>query len=699
MGNDIRHWLRQVRPATKADDNWASSSEAADLLADIHRRTATSTRRSGRRFGSRGIERRRLPAGVVAGLAATAVVASIGWAQEWGRGGVSNPNVPINIGIRPASMLLQNYSSCEDLLAGLRERTAAAVGPLGFPSEPYFDYSHAAGPMMGSEALAAEDSSGSASNKQTETSTTNVHEPGVDEPDLVKTTTTRVVTVEAGVLRLIDRTTRKITGSLDLRMYSGWQQAQLLVDDHHALVILGSQGNGAIPPVGRAMPSRSSLPAPSSPSAMATTYLYVDLDGQPKITGSLRAPGSFLDARLIGSTIRLVVASAPTIALPAYQGGAEKSKAANQGAIRHAPLEAWVPRYTVTVGGQSTESAVPCGQISHPADYTGTSMLTIYSLDLSHLASTTSPVSVVADGDTVYATKNNLYIASNPKWYDPQATQSTELHRFDISGSGPPAYQGSGRVPGRILSQYSLSDYAGTLRIATTIGAANPNQSSSVYVLNADDLSVIGHLDGLGKSEQIYAVRFVGALAYVVTFRQTDPLYVIDLRSPAAPKLAGELELTGYSGYLHDAGDGRLIGVGQEASSTGRVQGMQVSLFDVAKPAAPQRLGHVVLDDAPGEGPIDPHAFLYWQPTGLIAVPVQSWSADSAGKLLMLKVAGSTLTKLGLLANPGAKGPYDSSAAILRSMIVDGDLWTLSSNGMQVSDASSLARQAWVSFS
>src|SRR5262249_27258747 len=130
-------------------------------------------------------------------------------------------------------------------------------------------------------------------------------------------------------------------------------------------------------------------------------------------------------------------------------------------------------------------------------------------------------------------------------------------------------------------------------------------------------LHEVGHVGGLGKGERIYGVRFVGPAGYVVTFRQTDPLYVVDLRDPATPRVAGELKINGYSAYLHPAGNGRLIGVGRSADDKGRATGMQVSLFDVADPTRPARIAQYVLPGGYTEAEYDPHAFLYWQPTGL----------------------------------------------------------------------------------
>ena len=142
---------------------------------------------------------------------------------------------------------------------------------------------------------------------------------------------------------------------------------------------------------------------------------------------------------------------------------------------------------------------------------------------------------------------------------------------------------------------------------------------STVYVLRQDgrSLDVVGKVGGLGKGERIYSVRFVGATGYVVTFRQTDPLYTVDLRDPAKPTVTGELKITGYSAYLHPAGDGRLLGIGQEATEQGRIQGTQISLFDVRDPAKPNRLAQYHVQGAHSEAEFDPHAFLYWPQTGL----------------------------------------------------------------------------------
>lgn len=700
MADHLSNWLRSVRPKTAADEDWIDTPGASDQLDAIHARIAAS----GAALPAPSRFRLRPHVWIpVTGIASAAAVVGLVWSGGAGGPGSTVPRQVIATrqlpAIRPAAMLLTSFTSCADLLADLRTHTAASVGPYGLPGQqPSYLHDVYGGTMLQRFPMpAAVDKAVAASSAGgTDTSTTNVQEAGVDEPDIVKTDSGRLITITSGMLRVIDDSTRKVTGSLDLTMYSGWQGAQLLVEGDHALVILGGASLGMYPNLDAAF-----VPGGGG-SASLSTYLFVDLSGAPRVTGSLRASGAYLDARTVGSTIRLVVSSTPNIVLPQASGSDAQRKAANQRAVRSAPLSAWLPKYTVTTGKDTTERSVPCSSVSRPAKYTGASMLTVYTLDLDHLGATPDPVTVAADGDTVYATSSSLYVASNPDWYgccgvQPTA-QKTELHRFDITGTGAPTYLGSGSIPGRLLSSYSLSDYSGSLRVATTTGGYSGASQSSVYVLDADTLKATGHVDGLGKGERIYAVRFIGPTAYVVTFRQTDPLYIVDLSVPTAPRVVGRLELTGYSDYLHDAGDGRLLGVGQEASAAGRVAGLQVSLFDVNDRAKPVRTGHVVRAGTQGENAIDPHAFLYWQPSGLVVVPIQSWSGNESGKVLVLKVSGGTLSTVGTVANPRSAGPAYYGLGIQRSFLVNGDLWTVSSSGVQVTNPDTLKRRSWIPF-
>jgi Beta propeller domain len=607
---------------------------------------------------------------------------------------------------------LVSYDSCADMLAGLRQHAARSVGIWGITPPGVVN---AAAGSAGAPELEAVPSAAPPH------STTNDYVAGADEPDMVKTDGNRVITVERGMLRIVDTSTRKITARLQLAdPQRTWGASNLLVQGDRALVILSDGRIGE--PGGVAAPGQYLRPI------AGTRYVLVDLSGQPRVLGTLTPNGQYVDARLIGSTVRLVVRNQPNIVVPQPTGtdSVEQRLARARAAVWQTPISAWLPTYQVhEADGTTSSRTVACGGVRHPADYTGTSMLTVYSIELRRGLADTAPVSLAADGDTVYATTTSLYIASNPQWwYRPvpvpriqpnggseqvppkMPAQQTEIHRFDVSAPGSPRYVASGKVSGRLLNQYSLSDYDGYLRVATTTGealadepgqsSASSTSSSSVYVLRADSLTKVGEVDGLGRGQRIYSVRFIGAVGYVVTFQQMDPLYTLDLRDPGAPRVVGSLELTGYSAYLHPAADGRLIGIGQEATAQGRQLGMQVSLFDVSNPSHPQRLAHLVKTDLQSGAEWDPHAFLYWPQSGTAVLPVNSWTSGTfSGAAMVLTVADSRIILRGSVIQPRAPG-FAGQAGITRSLVIGEDLWTVSADGLLVSDLATLSRQAWI---
>ena len=344
--------------------------------------------------------------------------------------------------------------------------------------------------------------------------------------------------------------------------------------------------------------------------------------------------------------------------------------AANQEVIDRADLSAWLPRYRVTGDDGISEGQVGCDAVHRPPRYTGTSMVTVLTFDLSApVLGSGDPVSVVADGDTVYATGSSLYVASDRRWWaEPlgeiggrgRSDQQTEIYKFDLSQPGPPRYVASGAVEGWLLNQYALSEWDGHLRVATTLetfGEA-PVSESAVTVLEqrGERLVPVGSVTGLREGELIYSVRFVGPTGYVVTFRQVDPLYTLDLSDPAAPARLGELKITGYSAYLHPIDAGRLIGVGQEADTSGRTLGTQVSLFDVSDLRDPIRLAQHHMSGGRSEAEFDPHAFLWWPAERLLVLPLVTYRVGepaAAAGALVLRVEDDAVAEVATNAHPG----------------------------------------------
>ena len=524
-------------------------------------------------------------------------------------------------GVPAGSFKLVFFDSCEQALAGLRTAATSVVGPWGFGGD-FTELSRDgravapqpanAGAGAGAEAPAmAPPPAGDAAKAGAGTadySGTNTHEAGVDEPDLVKTDGKRIITVSAGRLTVVDAGTRRLIGAVDLGESMQGQDANLLLAGDHALV-LGNQAAYR----GVAVEDSAGNVANPSDVVSGTSLILVDLTG-PRVISRGRADGSIVDARQVGSVARIVVRSYPRLEFPMTDQGTEAERiAANKAIINASGIDDWLPRLEVTTGGRTSQSQVGCEAVSRPAIYSGTNLLTVLSFDLGQeVLSSGQPVSIVADGDTVYSNGPSLYVASNPAWRvmpmaagDAQSQPQqhrTEIYKFDTSsGSERPRYVAGGSVPGHVLNQYSMSEWDGRLRVASTTdsfmdaGAPATQSNSGVYVLAQDgqQLVQVGAVEGLGKGERIYSVRFVGTVGYVVTFRQTDPLYTLDLGDPAKPTVRGELKIPGYSAYLHPAEDNRLIGVGQDATNQGQVTGTQVSLFRRRQPCRPGPAGEV----------------------------------------------------------------------------------------------------------
>ncbi|MGC4806517.1 beta-propeller domain-containing protein [Micromonospora sp. DT233] len=585
---------------------------------------------------------------------------------------------------------LVSFDTCADALTRLRAAASATVGPWGL--RPNWRTGVGGVPQPGWAPKAGERAA-TAQDAPAEHTGTNTHEPDADEPDLVKTDGRRIVTVVAGVLRVVDPATRRATGRLDL---TGDREVghggNLLLHGDRALVLL--------PGAARAVPSGG---RPAVGTSAGPRLFLVDLTGPPTLTATYGIGGSLLDARLTGPTARVVVRSQPRLVLPELGEDAtdEQRSAANRAAIGRAGLDAWLPAYDWTEGRRSGAGRVDCDRLSVAADSTGTAVLTVLSFDLTGgRLGDGDPVSVVGDADTVYGTAGSLYLAGQAQRPAQQLRRggrpvsevwpmvSTVLHQFDTGAAGRPRYLASGSVPGVLLNQYALSDWRGHLRVATTSSPPPGSSSvteSAVYVLarRGETLAQVGAATGLGRGERIHSVRYLGPTGYVVTFRRTDPLYALDLTDPAAPRVTGELKITGYSAYLHPAGEGRLLGVGQEADARGRTQGLQVSLFDVADPARPTRLARHHVPRTASAAEFDPHAFLYDARTGLLALPVLG------GDVRLLRVGGTTLTPLGAVAHPGG-------APVTRSLLVGGVLWTVSAGGLRADDPADLTAPTWL---
>ena len=212
--------------------------------------------------------------------------------------------------------------------------------------------------------------------------------------------------------------------------------------------------------------------------------------------------------------------------------------------------------------------------------------------------------------------------------------EKTVIHKISISGNEI-SYKAKGEVPGQVLNQFSMDEYKGKFRIATTSGQYQESQTNNLYVLN-EDLTLASKIEGLAPQERIYSARFLGDRAYLVTFKSIDPLFVIDLKGEA--KVLGELKIPGYSDYLHPYDENHIIGIGKDVNESQdadkvhtpgaiyytAVKGIKMSLFDVSDVKNPKEISTVVIGDSGTESSVvyDHKAFLFDKAKGLLVLPV-----------------------------------------------------------------------------
>src|SRR6266568_2743011 len=647
--------------------------------------------------------------------------------------------------IRSGPVRLTSFHGCGGELAALRKAAEASVGPYGLPglTSSVNGTAYPAAATGAPQAAAEAGAAAAAPAAAPAYSGTNNYVAGVDEPDLVKTDGRRIVTIANGVLEVIDAASRTVTGRLELNAAGegiAYQPANLLLSGDHALVLTsaGPVAEGATGSGDSAQP------------VYGSRLLLVDLAGRPSVMSSYTIEGSLIDARQIGPAVRVVISSQPHLNFPAQPESTSNAQrvAANQAVVSHAGLDAWLPQYEETSGGATSTGHIACSAVSRPATYSGANLLTVLTFDLTLDAlGSGDGVAIVADGNTVYGTATSLYVAGDERWLAEAdagpgmpaggaastpgraaAGQQTDIYRFDITSPGPPRFAAGGSVPGYLIDQYALSEWRGYLRIATTTGtswaladrppADAQASSSAVYVMSTRGpvMRLAGHVAGLGLTERIYSVRFMGPAGYVVTFRQTDPLYTVDLSDPARPRVRGSVALTGYSAYLHPASDTQLIGIGRQADAMGHAGGTQVSLFDVSDLAAPTRLATFTLTATISSAEFDPHAFLYWPATHLMVVPLQATGTAAGAPVppdgvaqapdapqsgaLVLRIDDSGITKTGFITQPDTANTtgYPGYPPIERSLIIGQTLWTISTAGAMATDLTTLRQQGWVPF-
>ncbi|WP_420638497.1 beta-propeller domain-containing protein [Candidatus Poriferisocius sp.] len=617
---------------------------------------------------------------------------------------------------------LRSFEDCAALLDYLRAETVSRVGPYGLDDGPYFgiepfareemavEFSaddSAAAPAAAPAPQPADTATSSSGGDGGGFSSTNVQVVGVDEPDIVKTDGNRILAVAQGHLHYVDVSgdQPRYIGRVSLVSESGsnWGQ-EIFVRGDRAIVFSTEFTNGLTPVadsdlVGDQVTPRDVMFGGSQVSLVQE----VDLSNPAamEVVAELRVEGQYLSARSVGDVVWMSMTSYPLqfqFVYPSGPSAEDVAEQANKDIAASAELGAWLPAYRFDGPDGTRAGLLPeCEQLYTPQEFSGFTTLSVLSFSLAEPLGTGDAASVLADGNTLYGSGQSLYLASStPVWSEPEVIDSgqatsviapqpqewtTVVHKFSVSADGPARYEATGTVDGQLLNQFSMDEHNGYFRVATTLGGLwnDEDSESQVVVLEQQGrrLTEVGSVGNLGLGERIYSVRYAGDIGYVVTFRQVDPLYVLDLSDPTAPSVAGELKIPGFSTYLHPLGDGLLLGVGQDADDTGRTRGAKVSLFDVSDPSAPSELDVIVFPGGHSEAEWDHRAFLHWAPEEMVAIPLTRYDYDGGEQFfgaVALRVNRDGVAEIGRVSHreqqvefPGCR-PVENTQAV-RSFI------------------------------
>ena len=346
----------------------------------------------------------------------------------------------------------------------------------------------------------------------------------------------------------------------------------------------------------------------------------------PTLERTVEVEGDYLTARMIGSNVYI---ASNKYMYYAYICNTYKSTELNEDDFK--------PHYLDTATSNETKS-INFDCIYYIPEFEDTNYLNIVAFNITNNQEA-NVESYLGAGEEIYASKENLYVTKTKYDYERKNKTSitTEIYKFNLNNANC-TFAKAGDVPGSVLNQFSMDECNGYFRIATTDSTSwnSESNTNNLYVLN-ENLETIGKIEGLAKGERIYSVRFMGNRAYMVTFVETDPLFVIDLSNPTTPTVLGELKIPGYSKYLHPNDQTHLIAIGEDTEVVNygygdRVvtNGMKMAMFDVTDPNNPQELYNVKIGEKGTYSELlyNHKALLFSKEKNIIAFPISITEND-----------------------------------------------------------------------
>jgi hypothetical protein len=545
----------------------------------------------------------------------------------------------------------------------------------------------------------------------TDHSNTNVQVEGVDEADIVKTDGSRIYLLHGNELFVLNSwpaDAMEVAGRIDVE----GRAVEMFVDDGVAAVFSLVYDQGDLVEQ-RAAVDGAGIAAPYYYGSPFTKITLIDTSGaQPVVQRQLLIEGNYLSSRLHGTTVRAVIQGGfrnPPLysAYIEYQDPWGRPYSQQEidiqveawrdrmiAAVEETTLSDWLPIEREIKGGALTEPDRRCTDFYAPSPgLTDYGLTNIVSFDIQDPESQLGGAIVLGSADEVYSNESVLLLAHRDWRWDQGLIERerTVLHQFALDGVGT-TYTASGFVPGHIVDQFSIDERAGVVRIASSIrlaqnfvapvpaiadAAAEQDDANGVFtlsrrttdnrvialkVVDGDALKPVGASEPLGHDgETIFSTRFIGDRGYVVTFRQRDPLIVLDLADPEQPTVLGEAVIPGFSDYMHPLDDDHLVTIGRDVDAqTGQDLGLMLQIFDVSDAANPRRThGYRFSENGYSEANVNHKAFTFHRPQGsesaLLAFPYvnHGYPAFSSSLEVFAVSADAGFDKLGAIDHTG----------------------------------------------
>lgn len=574
----------------------------------------------------------------------------------------SDPDGPDGRVLAKTTQLVQ-YASCSALEADLKQMVTYEIW-ADIDVAGHWGWGFGAEEDAGAPTSTGDDGGGR--QEGVDYSGTNNQEEGVDEADFVKTDGYHIYTLNGNRVHIMGVPEFGQLTAVSETKIEGHPRQMLLDSEQNRLVVFSAIDAYALP---AEHPLRVALQITDDandtsywriPNLTKITVLDITDKAAPQLVREVFYEGWYQTARKINSSIRMAGYSwiEPAIMWgwwriyenTGYNEAATKAAVAKL--IDKMTLADFIPQiYVRTPNGHFETNSLSdgaCRSFYRPTDSHARGISSIISFDLLGNSLHWDADHVISNWATFYASQDRLVLAERAHdwwwywWYETDPEQ-LNIHTFDISVPGQTRYEGSGRVEGTIVDQFSLDEEEGAIRVATTTGFWSrwwldtedaPELETHVWVLEdvGPRLEIVGHLGGIAPGERIMSSRFQGDKGYLVTFEFIDPLFTLDLSDNTNPRIVGELKIPGFSTYLHPIADGKLLSIGIDGQQSWRTQ---VSLFDISDFANPtlQQALPVDADDSWGwsEALYDHKAFQYWAPKKLLAIPQSTYDSSYEG--------------------------------------------------------------------